>query len=260
MNTFFRNLYRYKDYAAYSAIASLRAEVNGSFLNWLWWILDPFLFMMVYSFVSVIVFGRSEPHFIPFVFVGYGMWQFINRSISASVKLVRGNKSVLSRIYLPKYILLFSKLFKHMIQFMITLGLSLCISVIDHVDFSWRIVYVPLVIFVAVIFVFGVSCITLHCGVYAQDLSNVITVLLKLVFYLSGVFYSVPKRLPAPYGDIMLMANPAAMLINELRNVILYKTSPNFALLGLWLIVGVGLIAVGVHLIHKHEQNYIKAV
>lgn len=260
MKTFFRNLYRYKDYAAYSAVASLKAEVNGSFLNWLWWILDPFLFMMVYSFVSIVVFGRSEPHFIPFVFVGYGMWQFINRSISASVKLVRGNKSVLSRIYLPKYILLFSKLFKHMIQFMITLGLSLIIATIDHVTFTWRLLYVPVIVFVAVIFVFGISCIVMHCGVYARDLSNVVTVLLKLVFYLSGVFFSVPKRIPAPYGDILLAVNPAAMLINELRNVILYETSPNFRLLGLWLIAGAGLSAVGVHLIHKYEQNYIKAV
>lgn len=260
MKTFFKNLYRYKDYIAYSAIASLKAEVNGSFLNWLWWILDPFLFMAVYSFVAVVVFGRSEPHFIPFVFAGYGLWQFINRSVSASVKLVRGNKSVLSRIYLPKYILLFSKLFKHMIQFLITLGLCLIIAAADHVTFTWRLLYIPLIIFVATIFVFGVCCIVMHCGVYARDLSNVVSVLLKLVFYLSGVFYSIPKRIPTPYCDILLILNPAAMLINELRNVTLYETSPNFVSLGLWLAVGAALSAFGVYLVHKYEQNYIKAV
>lgn len=260
MKKFFHNLRRYKDYAVYSAVASLRAEVNGSFLNWLWWILDPFLFMMVYSFVSIIVFGRSEPHFIPFVFVGYGMWQFINRSISASVKLVRSKKSILSRIYLPKYILLFSKLYKHLIQFFITLGLTLFVSVIDHVTFSWRIIYVPFILLVAVVFVFGVCCIVLHCGVYAQDLGNVVSVLLKLVFYLSGVFFSIPNRIPKPYSEILLTLNPAAMLINEMRNVILYETAPGLKRLCFWLVVGIGLVAVGVHLIHKHEQNYVKAV
>ncbi|WP_297981340.1 ABC transporter permease [uncultured Oscillibacter sp.] len=260
MKKFFHNLYRYKDYAVYSAVASLKAEVNGSFLNWLWWILDPFLFMMVYSFVSIVVFGRSEPHFIPFVFVGYGMWQFINRSISSSVKLVRGTKSVLSRIYLPKYILLFSKLYRHMIQLLITLGLTFLLAAIDYVMFTWRLLYVPVIIFVAVVLVFGISCIVMHCGVYARDLGNVMTVVLKLVFYLSGVFYSVPKRIQAPYGQLLLRVNPAAMLINELRNVILYGTSPDFALLGQWFLIGVALSAVGIHLVHKYEQNYIKAV
>jgi len=260
MKKFFENLYRYKDYAAYSAVASLRAEVNGSFLNWLWWILDPFLFMMVYSFVSIVVFGRSEPHFIPFVFVGYGMWQFINRNISASVKLIRGTKGILSRIYLPKYILLLSKLYRHMVQFLITLGLSLILAAIDNVVFTWRLAYVPAIIFVAVVYVFGTGCIVMHCGVYARDLSNVMTVVLKLQFYLSGVFYSLPRRIQAPYGELLLALNPAAMFINELRNVILYETSPNFVLLGSWLVIGTALSAVGVHLINKYEQNYIKAV
>ena len=34
----------------------LRAEVAGSYLNWLWWILDPLLFMLVYTFVVRVVF------------------------------------------------------------------------------------------------------------------------------------------------------------------------------------------------------------
>lgn len=260
MKKFFHNVYRYRDYAAYAAVASLRAEVNGSFLNWLWWILDPFLFMMVYSFVSIVVFGRTEPHFIPFVFVGYGTWQFINRSINSSVRLVRGTKSVLSRIYLPKYVLLFSKLYKHFIQFLITLGLTFLLAVIDSVKFSWRLVYVPVIILVEIVFVFGICCIVMHCGVYAQDLGNVMTVVLKLIFYLSGVFYNLPKRIPAPYGRLLLRINPAAVFINELRNVLLYRTSPDFTLLGQWLVIGLALSAAGVHLIHKYEQNYIKAV
>ena len=70
MKKFFHNLYRYKDYAVYSAVASLKAEVNGSFLNWLWWILDPLLLMLVYSFVALIVFGKGEPFFPIFVFIG----------------------------------------------------------------------------------------------------------------------------------------------------------------------------------------------
>lgn len=260
MKKFFYNVYRYRDYAAYAAVASLKAEVNDSFLNWLWWVLDPFLFMMVYSFVSIVVFGKTEPHFIPFVFVGYGTWQFISRNINTSVKLVRGAKSILSRIYLPKYILLFSKLYKHLIQYSITLGLTFLLAVIDSVQFSWRLAYVPVIIAVEIVLVFGICCIVMHCGVYARDLGNIITVVLKLIFYLSGVFYNLPKRVPAPYGEILLRVNPAAMFINELRNVILYETSPDFMLLGQWLVIGVALSVLGIHLIQKNEQNYIKAV
>lgn len=260
MKLFFRHLRQYRDYAAYSAVASLRAEVSGSFLNWLWWILDPLLFMAVYSFVSLVAFGRSEPHFIPFVFLGYGTWQFISRSVISSVKLVRSNKSLLSRVYLPKYILLFSKLFRNLIQLFITFALSIIVSVIDHVPFSWTVLYVPLIFVVLLVLTFGNCCVVLHLGVYAQDLTNMMTVVLRLLFYLTGIFYSIPKRVPAPYGKLLLEFNPAAAIINELRNVMLYATRPNLPLLLFWLLFGVGLTLLGVHLIQKNEQNYVKAV
>ena len=260
MKKFFSNLHRYRSYIAYSAVASLKAEVNGSFLSWLWWILDPFLFMMVYSFVSIVVFGKSEPHFIPFVFVGYGAWQFFNRSVSASAKIVRGNKSILSRVYLPKYILLFSRLFRHFIQFLITLGLSILISIIDHVHFTPLVLLTPLIMIVEIVVTFGVCCVVMHLGVYARDFSNITTVLLKLTFYLSGVFYSVPNRIKKPYSTYLLRLNPAAMLINEMRNVLIYGKWPHFKLLFAWLVIGACITAFGVHLIHKHEQNYVKAI
>lgn len=260
MKCFFKNLQKYKNYIAYSAVASLRSDVSGSYFTWLWWILDPFLFMMVYAFISIVVFGRTEPHFVPMVFVGLGMWNFINRSISKSVLLVRGKKSILSRVYLPKYILIFSVMFKHIIQLFITLALALIIAVIDGVHFSWYLLYVPVILVVALVLVFGLCCIVMHCGVYARDFSNITTVLLKLVFYLSGVFYRIPNRIPSPYADILLAVNPAAMLINELRNVVLYECAPNLWLLGIWLVIGLALSGIGVHLIQKYEQNYVKAI
>ncbi len=260
MKQFFSNLHKYKNYIMYSAVAALKAEVNGSFLSWLWWILDPFLFMMVYSFVSIVVFGRSEPHFIPFVFVGYGAWQFFNRSVSASAKIIRGNKSILSRVYLPKYILLFSRMFKHLIQFLITLGLSIVICIVDHVHFTPLILFAPVIIAVEIVFTFGICCVVMHCGVYARDFSNIITVALKLTFYLSGVFYSIPSRIKQPYSKLLLTMNPAAMVINEMRNSIIYAKLPTFKLLFAWLVIGGIITAVGVSLIHKHEQNYVKAI
>ena len=50
---------KYYNYTVYSAKSSLKSEVANSRLNWLWWILDPLFFMLVYMFVSVVVFKGS---------------------------------------------------------------------------------------------------------------------------------------------------------------------------------------------------------
>lgn len=244
----------------YLAVASLKEDVSNSYLNWLWWILDPLLFMLVYAFVSVIVFGHSEPHLIPFIFVGYSAWSFFSNCINQSVKIVRNNKSILSRVYLPKYILLGSMIIENLIRYGISICLCFIIAKIDHVEFSLYVLWLPVLILCLTLTVFGICCFTLHIGVYVKDFSNIVSVLLRLIFYLSGVFYNLSKRIPDPLGGIMLDFNAIAMYMNEMRNVILYKTAPRLQVIGIWFVVSIILIAIGVSLIHKYEQTYVKAI
>lgn len=51
---FFKDIKKYWSYTVRSAKAELKSEVASSYLSWLWWILDPLLFMMVYTFIAVL--------------------------------------------------------------------------------------------------------------------------------------------------------------------------------------------------------------
>ena len=66
MKRFINDMGKYWEYAKYSAKSSLKSEIANSHLSWLWWILDPLLFMLVYSFVAIIVFGKGEQYFQAF--------------------------------------------------------------------------------------------------------------------------------------------------------------------------------------------------
>ena len=72
---FFREMKKYWGYSVYAAKCDLKAEVANSYLNWLWWILDPLLFSMVYIFLSGIVFKSREDCFPIFVtLLGITIW------------------------------------------------------------------------------------------------------------------------------------------------------------------------------------------
>ncbi len=260
MKKFYNNMHRYKSYMFYSAFASLRADVSDSYFNWLWWILDPLLFMLVYTFVTLIVFGRSEPHLIPFIFVGYSAWSFGSRCINQSVKLVRSNKSILSRVYLPKYVLLGSMIIENSVRYLIMIALSFIIAAIDHVHFSLQVLWLPVLILSMILFLFGSCCILMHLGVYMKDMSNIITVVMKLIFYLSGVFFNLEKRVPAPYGRLLMNLNPFALYMNEMRRVVLYEQTPRLKVIGLWIVISFVLSAIGISFIHRYEQTYVKAI
>ena len=76
MKRFFSDTAKYGKYAVYSARSALKSEVANSYLNWLWWVLDPLCFMLIYTFIFGVVFDGSEPYFPIFIFIGLTMWDF----------------------------------------------------------------------------------------------------------------------------------------------------------------------------------------
>ena len=56
----FRNdLKKYSKYIKYSTKSQLKAEITGSYLSWMWLIIEPICFMLIYAFIAIVVF-RSE--------------------------------------------------------------------------------------------------------------------------------------------------------------------------------------------------------
>ena len=96
---FFYDMRRYYRYAMRLARASLRAEVANAYLNWLWWLIEPFSMMLIYGFIFGIVFQSKEEYFNAFLFIGLTIWRFFSRSVVDSSKIIRGNRAIISKVY-----------------------------------------------------------------------------------------------------------------------------------------------------------------
>lgn len=100
----------------------------------------------------------------------------------------------------------------------------------------------------------------MHFGVFAQDLYNITNIGLRLLFYASGVFFALDKRVPEPYNELLIILNPIAAAITEFRDVLLYKTPMDFALMGAWFVIGIILLLLGIRTIYKYENTYVKVM
>lgn len=260
MKRFIHDIQRYRRYMVYSARAQLKNEVAGSFLNRLWWILDPLLFMLVYTFVYSIVFGKSQDYLCAFIFLGYCSWEFFNRSINQSVKLVKKYKSVLSKVYLPKFVLVLSNMMVNGFKMLISLGIVAVTMLLYQVPLTWNALWLFPYLLLLFLLTFGLSCILLHCGVFLEDLANIVRVGLRLLFYLSGIFYNPEVQLTGVVRYLMIRLNPTCYIITQLRNTVLYGQSPLWHWLILWSVVSLAIAALGVALIYRYERRYVKTI
>ena len=111
-----------------------------------------------------------------------------------------------------------------------------------------------------ILFSFGVGMVLLHYGVYIDDMAYAVGILLNMMMFLSGIFYDVMTGLPQPLNVLMVCLNPIAMSIDTLRNALLYNTAANLPLLGVWLTASLLLCGMGVHLVYRNENSYVKVV
>ena len=254
------DLKKYWRYSIYSARSQLKSEVANSYLNWLWWILEPFCFMLIYAFIFGEVFNAKEPYFPIFIFVGNTMWIFFSKTMNQSVRLVKQNKSIVSKVYLPKYILLVTKVmvnaFKMAVSAMIIVGML----IFYRVPVTWNVLYaIPLAV-TLILVCFGLGCYLMHYGVFIEDLTNIVSIVLRLLLYLTGIFWDIMKRLPAPYNMYVCRLNPIAFLISSMRDCVIYGQAPHRKLMLAWFLIGCLISALGIRKIYKNENSYVKVI
>ena len=256
---FYADMKKYYRYSIVAAKAQLKTEVADSYLNWIWWILDPLCFMLIYTFIFGYVFKSSEQYFPVYIFIGLSLWTFFNKTLQGSVKIVKSNKAIVSKVYFPKYILILTRLWVNAFKMMVSFGIVIAMMIFFRIPVTLNVLYAPLILIVLGLQPFGLSCFIMHYGVYVNDLSNVLSIGLRMLFYLTGIFYNLEKRVPE-YGVILNRYNPVAYLITGMRECLIYGEAPNGKILLIWTAISVLLCIFGVRKVYKEENSYVKSI
>ena len=260
LKRFLFDIKKYWTYMIYSAQADLRAEVANSYLNRFWWLLEPFFNMLVYVIVFGRMMGNSIENYATFTFSALLMWNFFSKTLNYSVKLIRNNREIVTKVYVPKFVLLVSNMILNFYKLLFSMIVLVPMLLIFRVHIGINILWALPAYGMMILLSFGVGMICLHFGVYVDDLSYAVGILLQMLMFLSGVFYEVMDSLEAPLNMLMMCMNPVAVFIDKMSNALMYNRAANLPILGVWGLIAVILCCVGVHIVYKNENGYVKVV
>ncbi len=257
---FIGDIVKYWQFMVYAAKADLRAEVANSYLNRLWWLLEPLFSMLVYVIVFGRIMGNSVENYATFTFSALLMWTFFSKTINYSVKCVRNNRDIVTKVYVPKHVLLISNMILNMFKLLFSLVVLIPMLLIFKVHVGINILWLLPAYIIMILLSFGAGMILLHFGVYIDDLAYAVNILLQMLMFLSGIFYDVITSLPTPLNIMMLELNPVSMFVDTMRNALLGNLVTNVPLVILWTVLSVLLCYIGVHIVYKNENGYVKVV
>ena len=252
------NIRRNHEYILYYAWIMLKQRVAGSYLGFLWLLIQPLMFMLIYTFVVTVIFQNDIPNFNIFVLIGLNAWNLISRTIMASSTAIIRNKAIFEQVYFHKFVYPTIYMVSYVYEFLIATSLVLAMMAFAGVPFTWHLIEIIPVLLVTMLFSLGCGLIVAHIGVYLFDLSNILEFTLRFLFFLSPIMWSYEHF----DFDLMwlLRLSPISVILGSFRSCILYGTSPVYLyLLGLGALSCI-MIKIGYELISKYEDSYARIV
>lgn len=253
-----KDFMNYKDYVVYTVKSELKLQISGTFLGYLWWILDPLMYMLVYMLVVMVIFDRGGPDFPIYVFSALVPWKWTISSITDSTTSIKGKANILHQVYIPKFILPLIKCLINTSKFFFGILVLLIMLFFFNINYSFMNLTFFIVFAVHFLFVLGLSLNLAHVGVYFKDINNILNFLLKLWFYLSPALYqleSIPEKI-----RFLWWINPMTALFISYRNLFMYNLHPEYLFLGIWAVISLGLIYVGLKQLYKYDKIYTKVI
>ncbi|MED3655565.1 ABC transporter permease [Heyndrickxia sporothermodurans] len=255
MRNYLLEVHKRKDLLLYLVKSGLKAENRNSYLGYFWWLLDPLLNVLVYYFLVVVILGRGGEDYPVFIVIGLVTWRWINATVNTSSKSIIKYRSIINQVNLPKSIFPFSASITQLFNFafgLIVIGLFLAVFGVLP---SWQIVYLPLIIFIQLLFLIAVSLFFGYITVFVRDIDNILSHIMRLIFYASPVIWE-GSRLPDQYSWVVSI-NPIAILLNAYRDVLMYHKSPHIISL---LIIGIVSLLFGLYMLHHYNRNEHKII
>jgi lipopolysaccharide transport system permease protein len=244
----------YFDFVRLSIVAEFSRDVARNRLGFAWWILEPGLMLAVFYVVFGLVLERGGPGFIYDLLVGVTLWTWFSNTVQRCTTSIQGASQLMQQIYFPKLLLPLVTIASEGLKSAILVVLLLCIlAMTNGFSLSWT--WLPLLLLLQLLFAGACGIIAALLLPFMNDVKYLVTLVLRLGMFTSGVFFRIDEAVPPEYRD-WLMLNPLATLIAEARRSLVAGDTPQLDWLAYCLVVSLGLGLLGVVLLARFDKTY----
>ncbi|MFW2512579.1 ABC transporter permease [Demequina sp. SO4-13] len=258
---YLKDLWATRHFAVSLARFRIQATLGENRLGIGWVVLRPILLAVIFGTIFGLILSRdTRPgvNFIPFLVVGIFIFEFFSKSFSAGAKSITSNSSLVRSLSFPRMLLPLAQVIQQvfeLIPMLVVMGLILVIFG-EPVTWEWLIV-VPVMVLMT-LFNAGIALIAARLTVHVRDVTQIIPLVTRVLFYSSGIFYSLEAVLE-DRPEILAVAqlNPVHGFITLVRQFTV-EGSPPLAYGGWIAVVVASVVAfiVGVVFFWRAEERY----
>ena len=258
---YFRDLWQYRELFLFLAWRDILVRYKQTIIGIAWSVIRPLLTMIVFT----VIFGKiaklpsdGAPYAI-MVYSAMLPWQFFSNTLSEGGNSLISNSSMISKVYFPRIIIPTTAMIVSLIDFLISFVILACIMGLYLYMPSWKIVFVPLFLILAIITSLGITYLISALNVKYRDFRYVLPFIIQFGLYVSPVGFS-SSVIPGKWR-LLYSLNPMVGVIDGFRwciqgtdNIIYW---PGFILS---ICVAILVFIVGFMVFRKTEREFADVI
>ncbi|HIG25025.1 MAG TPA: ABC transporter permease [Acidimicrobiia bacterium] len=235
LGPYLKEMWDRREFAIVVPANDIRAQNMDTFLGQLWHLLNPLMLIGVYYIIFGVVLktSRGVENFLGFLVVGILIFQLSQRAIQEAAASIRRNESLIRSIQFPRSLLPVSAVTGQTIAFIPSLVVLLSFVLITGERPTLRWLLLPIILLGQALFGVGASFIIARIGFAVTDIQQILPHLFRLLFYMSGVIFSVEVFITNTTMQNLFALNPMYDIITAARWALMGLPLPVACVVGL---------------------------
>lgn len=237
-----------------------KRKYRRSVLGIAWSVLNPLMMMIVMSVVFSFVFRADIENYPLYLILGNITFSFMSESTSQALMSFIDAAPLLKKVRVSRFVFPVQKVLFALVNFTFSLVAVALVMLWFRVVPTWHIIWLPVCLFLLVLFCSGIGLIVGSLAVFFRDVVHLWSVILTAWTYLTPIFW-VPTQLAANGAPTWVMSivelNPMYGFVTFMRDIFLWNQNPSMQTLGLCVIWALVMLGVGILVFRKTQHKFI---
>lgn len=232
-----------------------KTKYKRSVLGMFWSFLNPLLTMTVQYIVFSTIFRSDIPNYPAYLLIGIVSFNFFNEACSMSLTAVVGNASLITKVYMPKYIYPLTRVMSSVVNFAISLIPMVLVCLFTGIYFKKAAILALFFFACLIAFSLGMGLVLATSMVFFRDTQFLWGVLSMVWMYLTPIFY--PETILPDHLRGILEFNPLYWFLRSERMCILNGLSPEPIVYVQCFLMAIAMLIAGALIFRKNQDKFV---
>jgi len=215
----FRQLYENRYLLKRLAIKNITVRYKKSWLSYLWVVATPLLTALIFAFIAsrrIVQFNNPAYAYVVFALLNITLWQLFANTVKAATVSLSSAQSLVTRVNMPREILLLASCSEPLVQLMIRLLPVLVVFMLYDVPMLPGLPAALLFMIPLMLMALGLGFILSVINLVTTDIHNLVSLLLLVGMFLTPVLYAEPTGYPFVLLNFINPVSPVLISVHDL--------------------------------------------